>query len=76
MLGPRSDSMEWLVFLRQQVPLPEGEPGWLWSTGMEDWVKPPWGAILWDKGTVSLRPGQQNGTDLGHSPDRTDQEPS
>lgn len=36
---PRADSTEWPVFLRQQVLLPDGEPGWPWCTG----TKPPRG---------------------------------
>ena len=43
MPGPGTDCTQWLVFLRQQVPLAGREPGWLWSAGMEAWVKPPWG---------------------------------
>lgn len=43
MPGPRADGTQWLVFLRQRVPLAGREPGWLWSAGMEAWVKPPWG---------------------------------
>lgn len=58
MPGPRADGTQWLVFLRQQVPLAGRESGWSWSAGMEAWVSLHGVAILWERGTVSLRHGQ------------------
>lgn len=46
MPGPRADGTQWLVFLRQQVPLAGRESGWLWSAGMEAWVSLHGVAIL------------------------------
>lgn len=72
MLGPRSDSTR-MACVSQAAGPASRRGAWLALVHRNKaLVKPPVGRPSSGREDVSLRPGQQNGTDMGHSQEGMD----